>query len=527
MGLLDGKSQSQYYGSENLGSYQFISLEDIVNQFLVAYVGEEKIISKARRIDVAFHAQRAIQELSFDTFKSIKAQEITLPPSLTMALPHDYVNYTKISWSDSAGIKHPLYPTKHTSNPFPILQQDDGGYDFDVSTSTGFLTNYNFESIGTILSWDTGSSLGAWVRKGAFGTPVIDHVSINSNKLTFVHGSKTFAANSNVSPAYSGSTTARLYGVWQKINLAGNTSLDITATATSAASSGIKGNGKIRIGITSLEPTHTSEFGVRFNVNTTNPDATWNTNGYYNCAMADPLIYNLLDNNNNASYMDFDDGVQETLSLTGIDTTNIPTDADGNKFAYIFITSTVIDFTTASDDAATASTNTVDSVTVTGDQAINNLQREDESFTWSSYKSSTPSDNQEDYQDDTYWRWDSERYGLEPGHAQINGSFFIDNLKGLIHFSSNISGKNVVLDYISDGLGTESEMQVHKFAEEAMYKWIIYSILSTRTNIPEYVIRRYQKEKFAAVRQAKLRLSNFKLEELTQVLRGKSKHIKH
>jgi len=60
-----------------------------------------------------------------------------------------------------------------------------------------------------------------------------------------------------------------------------------------------------------------------------------------------------------------------------------------------------------------------------------------------------------------------------------------------------------------------------------MYKWIIYSILSTRTNIPEYVIRRYQKEKFAAVRQAKLRLSNFKLEELTQVLRGKSKHIKH
>ena len=70
-------------------------------------------------------------------------------------------------------------------------------------------------------------------------------------------------------------------------------------------------------------------------------------------------------------------------------------------------------------------------------------------------------------------------------------------------------------------------MQVHKFAEEAMYKWIMYAILSTRINTPEYIIKRYQKEKFAAIRQAKLRLSNIKLEELTQILRGKSKHIKH
>jgi hypothetical protein len=38
---------------------------------------------------------------------------------------------------------------------------------------------------------------------------------------------------------------------------------------------------------------------------------------------------------------------------------------------------------------------------------------------------------------------------------------------------------------------------------------------------------RFKKEKFAAVRQAKLRLSNIKLEEITQILRGKSKQIKH
>jgi len=88
---------------------------------------------------------------------------------------------------------------------------------------------------------------------------------------------------------------------------------------------------------------------------------------------------------------------------------------------------------------------------------------------------------------------------------------------------------------------------VHKFAQEAMYKHIMYAILSTRANVPEYVVRRYKKEKFAAtrqntpeylvarfkrerfaaVRQAKLRLSNLKSEELTQRLRGKSKWIKH
>ena len=70
-------------------------------------------------------------------------------------------------------------------------------------------------------------------------------------------------------------------------------------------------------------------------------------------------------------------------------------------------------------------------------------------------------------------------------------------------------------------------MQVHKFAEEAMYKWITHAILSTKMGVPEYVIQRYKKERFAAIRQAKLRLSNIKLEELTQILRGKSKWIKH
>ena len=60
-----------------------------------------------------------------------------------------------------------------------------------------------------------------------------------------------------------------------------------------------------------------------------------------------------------------------------------------------------------------------------------------------------------------------------------------------------------------------------------MYKWIMHSIVATKSAMPEHVVSRYKKEKRAAIRQAKLRLSNIKLEEITQILRGKSKHIKH
>ena len=70
-------------------------------------------------------------------------------------------------------------------------------------------------------------------------------------------------------------------------------------------------------------------------------------------------------------------------------------------------------------------------------------------------------------------------------------------------------------------------MIVHKFAEEAMYKYMAHAILSTRANVQEYIVNRFKRDKFAAIRTAKLRLSNLKLEELTQIMRGKSKQIKH
>ena len=45
-----------------------------------------------------------------------------------MVLPHDYVNYVKLTFSDDSGIEHVIYPTDKTSNPTAIKQNDDGDY---------------------------------------------------------------------------------------------------------------------------------------------------------------------------------------------------------------------------------------------------------------------------------------------------------------------------------------------------------------------------------------------------------------
>ena len=137
--------------------------------------------------------------------------------------------------------------------------------------------------------------------------------------------------------------------------------------------------------------------------------------------------------------------------------------------------------------------------------------------------------------DNSYWSNNGERYGLDPQHAQTNGSFFIDETGGKFHFSSNLSGKTLILKYISDGIVTNAAntaldldaTKIHKFAEEAIYKYMAYGLLSARTDGNPGMLQLLKKERFAEQRKAKLRLSNIKIEELAQIMRGKSKWIKH
>ena len=129
------------------------------------------------------------------------------------------------------------------------------------------------------------------------------------------------------------------------------------------------------------------------------------------------------------------------------------------------------------------------------------------------------------------WNWwktaYGQRYGMQPEISQQNGWFTIDDRRGAFAFSSNLQGKLITLEYISDGLAYGDDTKVPKMAEDALYAHILYSITSTRNNIPEYVVQRYKKDRATKLRNAKLRLSNIKLSEFTQVMRGKSKWIKH
>jgi hypothetical protein len=472
-----------------------------------------------------------MQELSFDTFKSIKSQEIELPPSLTMVLPHDYVNYTKLSWSDSAGIKHPLYPTKDTSNPLKIRQESDGSYDFIIPTEGMFL-NGDFSA----QIKQTGSNIEtAWKKMPNFGSAYMSspakNVSVQNGRLEFKH------AVNNI----SGGFTGRLWACWQQLDVSNIETLHLSAKALSSAAVTGKTAGIVRIGFSTridLTAQTSSANADGYNPNAGGGNDLLSGNvAYKRSKNMDPDIYDVGNLNGTTNYIEFNSGsgtMSAATALTDVDVGNIDT-------VYILITSSGGTFNSSATYSPTSDpqqnapntegVNAVDDIVLNFEGVGDNLLYHPDSTTWTNYKSGATEDdvNSEIYSYDTdiYDFNIGERYGIDPQHAQVNGSFYIDNLKGLVHFSSNISGKTVILDYISDSLGTDGEMQVHKFAEEAMYKWIMYAILSTRANTPEYIVRRYQKEKFAATRQAKLRLSNVKLEELTQILRGKSKHIKH
>ena len=436
MGLINQSEKDYYQGADgiqlngdgNYGFYQFTSLNDIIAQFMVVYVGEDKLIRNANRTDVAFHAQRGLAELSFDTLKSVKAFEYIVPASLKMPVPQDYVNYVKLSWIDTAGIKHIIYPTSKTSNASSYQQNADGSFVFEENNYQKE-TSTAFKDYGITQSGQSSSKFGSGNLK-------------SKNLLPNFEKEIRIAITSEV-----------VYGPGsgQEINFASTHAIEVGMTV----------------------------FGPGIPLNSTVATVGDSTNGSY------PGMGITFTNPAHEAWL-LNPPVQITLSP------GRPSHVQKSGEEIIFV----------------------------------DLNKK--SSIQSSYKSATPAENNnDDYEDDTYWPMDGSRYGLDPQHAQVNGSYYIDTATGLIHFSSNISGKTVILDYISDSLGTDGEMQVHKFAEEAIYKWISYGILSGKANIPEYQVNRFKKERFAAVRTAKLRLSNLKLEELTQILRGKSKQIKH
>lgn len=291
----------------NYGGYQYTSLNDVINNFMVAYVGAGKLILSAKRTDIIFHAKRGMQEFSYDTLRTIKSQELTISPSLTAVIPQDYVNYVRLSWIDDSGVKRIIYPnTNLTINPAQAPEQD----------STGQIVQDNLEEN---VDTDPPQTVEKWR-------------TANDKKIT----------------------------------------------------------------------------------------------GLFNAGSVDAGL-----------------------------------DIDGINMGSL------------------------------------------------------------------YWGGAyGQRYGLDPVLTQSNGWFGIDEVRGVFTFSSNLKGRLIAIEYVSDGLAYDLDTRVPKMIEDAMYAHISHAIISTRINQPEYIVNRLKRERSSKLRNAKIRLSNIKLGELTQLMRGKSKWIK-
>jgi len=301
-----------YYGNkdaygdtveENYGSYAYIKVSDLVTNFLVGYVGAGKLIEKVKRTDIIFHVKRALQEFSYDTLQSIHSQEATIPENLSIPLPQDYVNYVKMSWVDALGVKHIIYPTTLTSNPYSLLPED-----------------------------------------------------------------------------------------WQSVPIQDNFEDNLEATSIT--------------------------------------EKRWRE-------------------------------ANDNLITGNIDVNNINAGVyPGAFYGYGY---------------------------------------------------------------EGFW---GQRYGLDPETTQKNGWFTMNYREGKVSFSSNLRDQLIIFEYISDGLAYDIESRVPKLAEDAVYAYVNHAVLASKKNIPEYIVRRYRDEKSAKLRNAKIRLSNIKLDEIVQVMRNKSKWIK-
>jgi|TARA_R110001592_G_scaffold45234_1_gene144742 hypothetical protein len=127
----------QYYengglnpSQKNWGSYQYISLEDIINNFMLMYAGNHSLVNNEERYKVLFHAKRAIQELNYDAFKEIKILELSVCDTLRFVLPPDFVNWVRIS-QEIDGILYPLGENIQTNWSGAYLQDNECRILFD------------------------------------------------------------------------------------------------------------------------------------------------------------------------------------------------------------------------------------------------------------------------------------------------------------------------------------------------------------------------------------------------------------
>ena len=126
----------QYYlgsggaASENHGSYQYISLKDIVRNYMLMHVGDDQQVDNVPVYKVRFTAKQAVKELNYDAFKSTKIVEDTVESSLKYIMPSDYVDFIRISKLVD-GVMYPMTENRNAMSADLYLRDNSNEILFD------------------------------------------------------------------------------------------------------------------------------------------------------------------------------------------------------------------------------------------------------------------------------------------------------------------------------------------------------------------------------------------------------------
>tara|TARA_R110000803_G_scaffold4911_11_gene16390 strand:- start:2007 stop:2930 length:924 start_codon:yes stop_codon:yes gene_type:complete len=144
-------SQYQYYENDgknpedaNWGSYQYLSLYDIVNNYMLMYSGNHSMVNNEERYKILFHAKRGVQELNYDAFKEIKVLQLDVSDSLRFVLPPDYVNWVRVSLYRD-GIIRPLTENIQVNSATEYLQDNTYRMLFDQDGNVLNAENSNLD----------------------------------------------------------------------------------------------------------------------------------------------------------------------------------------------------------------------------------------------------------------------------------------------------------------------------------------------------------------------------------------------
>lgn len=143
-------TDQEYEEGNDQGYYQHIVLSDIITNFMVSEVTEGMMLANTAQILVEFHAQRAVQELSFDALRSVKSWEYEPDGRPSIVLPQDAVGVIGVFWVDDSGYKHPMNDRSlNSGNPQTPLEDSNGDPLYDAegkrlfAATSGTLGRFN------------------------------------------------------------------------------------------------------------------------------------------------------------------------------------------------------------------------------------------------------------------------------------------------------------------------------------------------------------------------------------------------